>query len=151
MSCSSPQRKLEFLKKIRLVPREEKITVCLDFCFGRLTEQQETMLTTLALPRRRFTLSRAAQIIRSIALSEHQLKESALELAKRSLLEQNITGGDCFYTFLRVVRDYCRNKASDFLAVFANGRNLFVNHFLAFLNQGMLNFVNNAYIRCYNM
>ena len=100
MISSSPQRKFEFLRKIQSVPKEEKITVCLDICFGRLTEQEQNTIMTLALLRGRFTLSGAAQIFRSTALSEHQLKDSALELAKRSRLEQNIIGGACFYTFL---------------------------------------------------
>ena len=141
MNCSSPQAKFEFLIKIQSVPKEEKISACLDICFGRLTEQEKKTLITLALLRGSFTLSGAAQIFRSTALSEHQLKDSALELAKRSLLEQNIIGGDCLYTFLRVIRDYCRKKASDFPDVFANARNLFIDHFLDFLKDTFRRFL----------
>ncbi|XP_078360170.1 uncharacterized protein LOC144644529 [Oculina patagonica] len=134
-ACSSPEEKFDFLRKIQSVPKEKKINVCLDICFGRLTTQEKNTLITLALLRGRFTLCVAAQIFRSTALSECQLKDSALELAKRSLLDQSIVGGACFYTFLRVIRDYCRDKASDFRVVFVNARNLFIDHFLALLND----------------
>ena len=134
MNCSSPQDKFEFLRKIESVPREEKINVCLDICFGRLTEKEKNTLITLALLRGHFTLRRAEEIFRSPMLSDHQLTKNALELAKRSLLEQHIVGGDCFYTFLIVIRDYCKEKALDqFREVFVKARNEFIDHFFAFL------------------
>ena len=136
MYCSSPQDTFEFLRKIQAVPEEEKINVCLDISFGRLNAQEKNTLITLALLRGRFTLPRAEQIFHSLMPREHQLTDNALELAKRSLLEQNIVGGVCFYTFLRVIRDYCRNMASDqsgFREVFVNARNVLVGHFCAFL------------------
>ena len=138
MNCPSPQDKFEFLGEIESVPKEEKIGVCLEICFGRLTAQEQNTLITLALLRGRFTLDRAEQIFRSLLLSEHQLTRNALELARRSLLEPNIVGGVCFYTFLRVIRDYCGKKASDqpgFREVFDNARNVFIDHFLAFLTD----------------
>jgi len=134
MNCPLPQDRFEFLRKIQAVPQEEKIGVCLDICFGRLSEQEQNTLITLALLRGRFTLSRAGQIFCSPLLSERQLTKNALELAKRSLLEQNIVRGVCFYTFLRVIRDYCKEKALDqFREVFVNARNVFIDHFFAFL------------------
>ena len=134
MSCSSLQDKFEFLRKIQAVPKEEKIVVCLDICFSRLTAQEKNTLIRLALLRGRFTLPRAEQIFQSLMLSEHQLTDNALELAKRSLLEQNIVGGVCFFTFLRFIGDYCRDKALDhFSEVFLSARNVFINHFFAFL------------------
>ena len=141
MISSSPRERFDFLREMQSVPKEENMSVCLDFCFGRLTEQEKKTLITLALLRGRFTLSVAAQIFRSTALSEHQLKDSVLELAKRSLLEQNIIGDECFYTLLRVIRDYCRNKASGFPVVFANAHNLFIDHFLTFLNDTFRTFL----------
>ena len=141
MLCFPPQEKFDFLRKIQSVPKQEKISVCLDICFGRLTKQDQDTLLTLALLRGRFTLSGAAQIFRSTTLSEHQLTDSALELAKRSLLEENIIGGTCLYTFLRVIRDYCRNKESDFPVVFASARNQFIDHFLTFLNDTFRTFL----------
>ncbi len=137
MSCSLPQEKFEFLEKIQSVPKEEKIQVCLDVCFGRLNTQEQNTLITLALLRGRFPLNRVAQVFHSTALSEHQLKRTTLELARRSLLEQNNVGGAWLYTFLRVIREYCSNKACspDFRGVFADARNMFIDHFLAFLND----------------
>jgi len=135
MSCK-PQDTFEFLRKIQSVPEAEKINVCLDICFGRLTAQEKNTLLTLALLRGRFTLPRAEQIFQSLMPRENQLTDNALELAKRSLLEQNIVVGVCFYTFLRVIRDYCRKMKSDqsgFREVFVTARNVFIDHFFAFL------------------
>ena len=146
MNRSLPQDKFEFLRKIESVPTEEKIGVCLEICFSRLTAQEQNTLITLALLRGRFTLVRAEQIFRSLLLSEHQLTRNALELAKRSLLEPNIVGGVCFYTFLRVIRDYCGKKVSDqpgFREVFDNARNVFIDHFLAFLTDLFRRFLSN--------
>ena len=134
MSCSSPQDKFEFLARIQAVPKEEKIGVCLDICFDRLTAQEKNTLITLALLRGRFTLPRAVEIFRLSVFSEDQLTRNALELARRSLLEQHIVGGVCFLTFLRFIGDYCREKALDqFREVFVNARNVFIDHFFDFL------------------
>ena len=145
MNCSSPRDKLfEFLKRIESVPSEEKIGVCLEICFGRLTAQEQNTLITLALLRGRFTLARAEQIFRSLLLSKHHLAQNALELARRSLLEPNIIGGVCFYTFLRVIRDFCGKKVSDqpgFRDVFVDARNVFIDHFLAFLTDTFRRFL----------
>ena len=143
MSCSSPQDTFEFLRRIQAVPKEEKINVCLDICFDRLTAQEKNILITLALLRGRFTLPRAEQIFQSLMLSEYHLTDNALELAKRSLLEQNIVRGVFFYTFLRVIRDYCRKKASDqpFREVFVNARSVFIDHFFAFLTDTFKRFL----------
>ena len=138
MSCSPPQGTFEFLRKIQSVPEEEKINKCLDICFGRLNAQEKNTLLTLALLRGRFTLPRAEQIFQSLMPRENQLTVNALELAKRSLLEQIIVGGVCVYTFLRVIRDYCRKMESDqlgFREVFVNARNVFIDHFFAFLTD----------------
>ena len=138
MNCPSPQDKFEFSRKIQSVPREQKIGVCLEICFGRLTAAEQNTLITLALLRGRFTLDRAEQIFRSLLLSENQLTNNALELARRSLLESNIVGGVCFYTFLRVILDFCGKKVSDqpaFREVFENARNVYIDHFLAFLTD----------------
>ena len=144
MNGSAPEDKFEFLRKIESVPREEKIGVCLEICFGRLTTQEQNTLITLALVRGRFTLARAEQIFRSVLPSNHQLTKNALELARRSLLEPNIVGGVYFYTFLRVIRDYCGKKVSDqpgFREVFGNARNAFIDHFLAFLTDTFRRFL----------
>ena len=145
MNCSAPQDKLfEFLRKIESVPREEKVYVCLEICFGRLTAQEQNTLITLSLLRERFTLARAEQIFRSLSLSKHQLTKSALELVRRSLLETNIVRGVYFYTFLRVIRDYCGKKVLDqpgFGEVFGNARNVFINHFLAYLTDTFRRFL----------
>lgn len=135
MNCSSPQKKFEFLQKIKVVPDEKKIDACLDVCFGRLNEKEKHTLISFALLRGRFVLSQAAKVFRSTEMSEEDLRRCGLELARRSLLEENIIGDACFYTFLRVVRDYCKTKKMEegFREVFLNAHKMFIDHFMAFL------------------
>ena len=143
MGCSQPNVAFEFLRKIRAVPKEKKIDLCLDICFGRLNADEKNTLITLALLRGRFTLPRAEQIFQSLMAREYQLTDNALELAKRSLLEPNIVGGVRYYTFLRVIRDFCR-KVSDqpgFREVFGKARNVFIDHFLTFLTDTFRQFL----------
>lgn len=136
-SSSPPEEKFEYLKKIQAVPKQEKINACLDFCFKRLTEQEQNSFISLALLRGWFTTSGATKVFHSTGLSEHKFIDHVIELANRSLLERNIIGDACSYTFLSVIRDYCRGKASEarFREVFANARNMFIDHFLAFLKD----------------
>lgn len=130
LRCSSQER-FEFLKKIQVVP-EGKINVCLDYCFERLNPQEKHTLIILAMLRGRFSLFRAEEIFR-----DHELKRHGLELARRSLLEVNIIGDDCLYTFLRVIRDYCEIKQMEevFLEVVLKARKMFIDYFLVFLED----------------
>ena len=137
MSCSPPGEKFAYLQKIQTVPKREKIIVCLDVCFDRLCDKEKDTLIRLALFRGWFTSTGAAKVFNSAALREHELIGHVIELANRSLLERNIIGGDCFYTFLSVIRDYCKRKASSprFCDVFHKARDLFIDHFFAFLKD----------------
>ena len=142
-ACSSKTR-FEYLRRIRAVPEEKKIDVCLDVCFDRLTEQKKETLVKLALMRGWFTPAGAANVFKSAELSEHHIFDHVLELAKCSLLEKNILwGGSYLYTFLSVIREYCKSKASDdhFRAVFRDARNQFIDHFLAFLKDTFKKFL----------
>ena len=143
MSCALPNDAFDFLRKIQSVPKEKKIDVCLDICFERLNAQEKNTLIILSLLRGRFTLASAEQVFQSLMLTENQLTDNAFELAKRSLLGVNTVGGECVYTFLRVIRDYCGKKASDpdFREVFVNARNVFIDHFLAFLKDTFRRFL----------
>ena len=137
MSCSPPGEKFVYLQKIQTVPKKEKITACLDVCFDRLSDKEKDTLIRLALLRGWFTPTGAAKVFNSAALREGQLIGHVIELANRSLLERNIIGGDCFYTFLSVIRDYCKRKSSSpgFCEVFHNAQDLFIDHFFAFLKD----------------
>ena len=144
MSASLPEEQFEYLTKIQAVPENRKIEACLDVCFGRLTEQKQETLVKLALMRGWFTTAGAAKVFQSAVLSEHQIIDHVLELAKCSLLEKNILrGGSCLYTFLSIIREYCKSKASDeqFRDVFRDARNQFIDHFLIFLKDTYTKFL----------
>ena len=131
-----PEEQFAYLQKIKAAPQTRKIDVCLDDSFERLKPQEKETLVRLALLRGRFTLAGAVKVFHSA--SESQFIDHVLELANRSLLEENII---CWrprlYTFLSVIREYCKRKASDeqFKEVFLDGQNRFINHFLAFLKD----------------
>ena len=144
MRASPPEKQFEYLRKIKAVPEEKKIDVCLDVCFERLTEPKKETLVKLALMRGWFTPAGAAKVFHSDVLSECQFIDHVLELAGRSLLEKNILwGGSCLYTFLSVIREYCKRKASEvqFGDVFRDARNQFIDHFLAFLKDTFKKFL----------
>ena len=146
MRASPPKEQFEYLRKIKAVPEEKKIDVCLDVCFDRLTGQKKETLVKLAIMRGWFTPAGAAKVFHSAALSERQIIDHVLELAKCSLLEKNILwggGGSCLYTFLSIIREYCKSKASDeqFRDVFRDARNQFIDHFLIFLKDTFKKFL----------
>ena len=136
MSCSSPQEKFEFLRKIQTVSADKKIDVCIDHCFERLDSKEKCALVRFALLRRCFSLSEAVKIFQSKEMSASQLRRSGMELSQRSLLEErHIIGDECSYTLLRVIRDYCETKATEqeFGEVILDARRMFIRYFLTFL------------------
>ena len=137
MSCSSPQEKFEFLRKIQTVSADKKIDVCIDHCFERLVPIEKCALIRFALLRRRFSLSEAVEIFQSTEMSASQLRRCGLELSQRSLLEEHINGDEYSYTLLRVIRDYCETKAMkhEFREVILDARRMFIRHFLTFLED----------------
>ena len=135
MWAASSKERFEYLRKIKAVPEQRKIDVCLDVCFDRLTEQGKETLLRLALLRGWFTPSEAEKVFHSAELSEHQFIYQVLELANRSLLEKNKTSGvSCRYNFLSIIREYCKRKALDeqFRFVIRDAQNQFIDHFVAF-------------------
>ena len=84
-----------------------------------------------------FTPSRAAKVFQSTQSSERQLIDQVLELANCSLLVQNITAQGGRYSFLSLIREYCRRKEMDqrFSQVFHNARNQCIDYFLNFLKD----------------
>ena len=49
LSSSPPEESFENLQKIAVVPEQEKINVCLDVCFKRLSPQEQNTLVSLTL------------------------------------------------------------------------------------------------------
>ena len=139
LSSSPPEKRIfEHLQKIAVVPEEEKINVCLDICFKRLSTQEQNTLVSLTLLKGWFTPSGAAKVFQSTQASECQLINHALELANCSLLVQNITAqGIGWCTFLSLIREYCKRKEKEqrFSQVFQSARNQCINYFLNFLKD----------------
>ena len=138
LSSSPPEKSFEHLQKIAVVPEEEKINVCLDVCFKRLSTQEQNTLVSLTLLKGWFTPSGAAKVFQSTQSSECQLINHVLELANCSLLVQNITAkGIGWCTFLSLIREYCKRKEKEqrFSQVFHSARNQCINYFLNFLKD----------------
>ena len=137
LSFSPPEDSFEHLQKIPVVPEEEKINFCLDVCFKRLSPQEQNTLVSLTLLKSWFTPSGAAKVFQSTQSSERQLIDQVLELANCSLLVQNITAQGGRYSFLSLIREYCRRKEMDqrFSQVFHNARNQCIDYFLNFLKD----------------
>ena len=138
LSSSPLEESFEHLQKIPVVPKEEKINVCLDVCFKRLSQQEQNTLVSLTLLKGWFTPSGAAKVFQSTESSEHQLIGQVLELANCSLLVQNITAqGIGWCTFLSLIREYCKRKEKEqrFSQVFHSARNQCINYFLNFLKD----------------
>ena len=137
LSSSPLEESFEQLQKIPVVPKEEKINVCLDVCFKRLSQQEQNTLVSLTLLKGWFTPSGAAKVFQSTQSSERQLIDQVLELADCSLLVQNITPQGGRYSFLSLIREYCRRKEMDerFSRVFHSARNQCIDFFLNFLKD----------------
>ena len=137
MEISLPEERFEHLKKIKVVPKEKKIDVCLDVCFKRLSTLGQNTLVSLTLLKGWFTPSGAAKVFQSTQSSERQLIDQVLELANCSLLVQNITSQGGRYSFLSLIREYCRRKEMDerFSRVFHSARNQCIDFFLNFLKD----------------
>ena len=138
LSSSPPEKSFEHLQKIAVVPEEEKINVCLDVCFKRLSTQEQNTLVSLTLLKGWFTPSGAAKVFQSTQSSECQLINHVLELANCSLLVQNITAkGIGWCTFLSLIREYCKRKEKEqrFSRVFHSARNQCIDYFLNFLKD----------------
>ncbi|XP_068693398.1 uncharacterized protein [Montipora foliosa] len=138
MGSSFPGKTMEILERIKVVPRNLKITECLDYCFSRLSTQQQHTLLSLALVRGWFTLPKVAKAFCSATSSERDITGHVLELANCSLLQHSMFGETWRYTLLSIIRDYCIHKAASeqgFRVVFRGARNLLMDHLISFLKD----------------
>ena len=127
---------MEILERVKIVPRDLKITKCLDYCFSRLRPQEQRTLLSVALLRGWFTLPKAANAFCSS--SERDIRGHVVELANCSLLQKNKFGKTWRYTFLSIIREYCKVKAAkeeEFREVLSGARNLLVDHLISFLKD----------------
>ncbi|XP_068693397.1 uncharacterized protein [Montipora foliosa] len=125
-------------------PHDPAINKSLDYCFSRLRTQEQHTLLSLALVRGWFTLPKVAKAFCSATSSERDIKRHVVELGNCSLLQQNMFGETCRYTFLSNIRDYCIHKAASeegFRVVFRRARNLLIDYLISFLKDTLKKFL----------
>ena len=141
MTNAKPKQRYEKFTRIPNADESKKIDVCLDASFNRLDPNLQDTLISLSLFRGHFTMSTAVDVF----YSKTGLKGHILELAQRSFLERNILGptAPCWYSLLTVQKLYCQNKALEghFREVYDGARKLFIEHFLAFLENTFKDFL----------
>ena len=125
-------------------PHDPAISKSLDYCFSRLRTQERHTLLSLALVRGWFTLPKVAKAFCSATSSERDITRHVVELGNCSLLQQNMFGETCQYTFLSIIREYCERKATSeqgFRVVFRGARNLLIDHLISFLKDTLKKFL----------
>ena len=126
-----------FLQRMKTVPREKKIEFCLEDCFQRLALQVQLTLLRLCLYRGLFTPDKAAKIFCSPKVSKHHLKANVLELGLCNLLHQQKSQGTNKYTFLSVIREYFKLKATEesYREEFRHSRSLLIDYLVSFFKE----------------
>ena len=133
---SIPEEVTKFLEKMKAVPEDRKIEVCLDFCFQRLIRQVQLTLLRLCLYRGFFTPGKAAKIFYSAESSEYDLRNNVLELGRRNLLHQQKPQDANKYTFLTVIREHFKFKAKqEYREEIQHARSLLIDYLILFLKE----------------
>ncbi|XP_044172403.1 LOW QUALITY PROTEIN: uncharacterized protein LOC114958651 [Acropora millepora] len=133
---SPPEERANFLWKMKTVPKEKKIEVCLNLCFQRLTPQAQLTLLRLCLYKGLFTPDKAAKIFCSPKSSEHDLRDNVLELGRCNLLHRQKSQGTIKYTFLRVIREHFKHKANqEYGEEIQHARGLLIDYLISFLKE----------------
>ncbi|XP_044172418.1 uncharacterized protein LOC114958690 [Acropora millepora] len=124
-----PQKKANFLRNMKIVPKEKKIEFCLDDCFQRLTPQERLTLLRLCHFRGLFTPDKAEKIFCS--------PESIfLELERCNLLHLQKFPSKNKYTFLTVIRDHFKLKAKqEYREEIQHARGLLIDYLISFLKE----------------
>ena len=135
MTNANVKKQYEKFVEIPTTDSGKKIDVCFDASFFNLHQNRQDTLIRLALFRGHFTLTTAKTVFPSEEIQDH-----VLELAGRSLLEENkFRGptGPCHYSLLTVLKLYCQNRALEgrLQQVYNNGRKRFIGYFLSFLED----------------
>ena len=150
MTNANPRKIYQKFTEIRHADEDKKLDICLDACFERLDPHLQDTLVSLTLFRGRFTISNVVEVLHSKEVS-HQI----FELTRRSFLEENIlnpTAGPCWYSFLTVQKLYCLNKVLEarFREVYGEARNMFIEYFLAFLEDNFKKFLSKTFMEAIN-
>ena len=130
------EERTNFLWKMKTLSREEKIAVCLDVCFQRLTPQAQLTLLRLCLYKGLFTPDKAAKIFCSSMSSENGLRNDVLELERFNLLQIQKFQDKNKYTFHRVIREHFKLKAEqEYREEIEHARGLLIDYLISFLKE----------------
>ena len=133
---SLPEERTNYLRKMKTVPTEKKIEVCLNLCFQRLTPQVQLTLLSLCLYRGSFTPDKAAEIFCSPESSGHNLRAIVLELGRCNLLHLQKSQDTNKYTFLTVSREHFKFKAKqEYREEIQHARSLLIDYLIYFLKE----------------
>ena len=133
---SPPEERTNFLWKMKTVPKEDKIEVCLNHCFQRLTPQAQLTLLSLCLYKGLFTPEKAAKIFCSPESSEHNLRAIVLELGRCNLLHLQKFQDTNKYTFLTVIREHFKLKGKqEYRKEIQHARGLLIDYLISFLKE----------------
>ena len=134
---SPPEERTNFLWKMKTVPKEDKIEVCLNHCFQRLTPQAQLTLLSLCLYRGLFTPEKAAKIFCSPESSEHNLSAIVLELGRCNLLHLQKFQDTNKYIFLTVIREHFKRtaKRQEYGEKIEHTRGLLIDYLISFLKE----------------
>ena len=130
------EKTTNFLRKVKTVPQEKKIQVCLGVCFQRLTPQAQRTLLRLCLYRGLFTPDKAAKIFCSPNMSEHDLRDNVLEMGQCNLLHEQKSQDTIKYTFLTVIREHFKFMAEkEYREEIKHARSLLIDYLISFLKE----------------
>ena len=133
---SPPEERTNYLRKMKAVPTEKKMDVCLNLCFQRLTPQVQLTLLRLCLYRGLFTPDKAAEIFCSPESSEHNLRNNVLELGRCNLLHLQKSQYTSKYTFLTVFRDHFKLKAKqEYREEIQHARSQLIDYLISFFKE----------------
>ena len=130
------EERTHFLQEMKTVPKENKIQVCLDLCFRRLTPQVQLTLLGLCLYKGLFTQDKAAKIFCSPDSNEHNLRANVIKLERCNLLHLQKFKDTSKYTFHAVIREHFKVKAKqEYGEEIQHSRGLLIDYLISFLKE----------------
>ena len=132
-----PEKKADFLRSMKAVPKEKKIEFCLDVCFQRLKTEERVTLLRLCLYKGFFTPDKAAKIFCSAKSSEaDNFMNNVFELRRCNFLHQQNSQDTYKYTLRTVIREHFKLKAKqEYREEIQHSRGLLIDYLISFLKE----------------
>ncbi|XP_067056373.1 uncharacterized protein [Acropora muricata] len=132
-----PEKKADFLRSMKAVPKEKKIEFCLGVCFQRLKTEERVTLLRLCLYKGFFTPDKAAKIFCSAKSSEaDNFRDNVFELRRCNLLHQQNSQDTFKYTLLTVIREHFKLEGKQkYRQEIQHGRGLLIDYLISFLKE----------------